>query len=166
MWEKAKITDVNNLTEIFWANISAAPEYISHGEMQMGIANASGQLAANGRQLWVQYIKKKITGEGGDAQHPSVVLVYKDNGEIKAFCVLEILQDGDKPFGIICDMLVKPALRGNGLGKMLLIKAKEWFKSMGIKDIYLESGIDNHAAHAFFKKQGFREVSHIFKLME
>ena len=40
----------------------------------------------------------------------------------------------------------------------------DWLRSCGVKDIYLESGKDNHAAHRFFEKRGFAHVSEIYKL--
>ncbi len=174
MFTQATLNDINELAELFWNNIEAAPEYISHGEIQMGVATAPGILAPDGIQVWKEYIRQKIEGEGvkmaesikaSDSRYPSVVFVHRDSGKIDAFCVLEITDDGNKPFGTICDMLVLPHLRGEGMGKKLLAQAKEWFAANGVTDIYLESGLNNHSAHEFFKKQGFREVSHIFKLM-
>ena len=44
MWCKADYTDVSELVEMFWENISSAPEYISHGEIQMGMAKGPGEL--------------------------------------------------------------------------------------------------------------------------
>ena len=36
---------------------------------------------------------------------------------------------------------------------------------IGIKDVYLESGLENHKAHEYFKSRGFVKVSEIYKLM-
>lgn len=166
MWTKATGNDIEELVEIFWSNIEAAPQYISHGEMQMGVATAPETLASNGKEVWRKYISQKIAEGNENVQLPSSVIVYRNNGKIAAFCVLAVLEDGCNPYGVICDMLVIPQMRGTGLGKELLVKAKEWFKEHGICDVYLESGLNNHSAHAFFRKYGFREVSHIFKLME
>ena len=71
---------------------------------------------------------------------------------------------GDAPFGMVCDVLVSPTCRGGGAGGALLKTAISWLRGRGIKDIYLESGKDNHAAHAFFEKRGFHHISEIFKL--
>lgn len=162
MWENASVKDINELTEIFWENLLGNQQYISHGEMQMGVAAEPGRLEADGKEKWRKYITGKL--DKVKAQLPSRILVYKDNGNILAFCVLEIEEDGDKPFGVICDMLVKKDLRGTGLGQEMFEKAVEWFQSLPVRDIYLESGADNHRAHAFFEQRGFRMVSHIFRL--
>lgn len=176
-WRSAGLKDVEALADLFWSNISAAPAYISHGEMQMGVAVEPGVLAENGKEQWVRYIIEKIEGQYLPKEKlPSAVLIcslpqeeedspqLRSCNSIDAFCVLEISEDGAAPFGIICDMLVSPRLRGRGLGGKLLDKAMEWFTLMGITDVYLESGVENHSAHGFFESKGFKTVSHIFKL--
>ena len=50
------------------------------------------------------------------------------------------------------------------LNKDAYSAAIDWLRSRGVKDIYLESGKDNHAAHRFFEKRGFAHVSEIYKL--
>ena len=52
------------------------------------------------------------------------------------------------------------------MGKEMINMCKEWFKSKNIKDIYLESGLDNHSAHKFFERNGFKPVSQIFKITQ
>lgn len=76
----------------------------------------------------------------------------------------DIEEDGDLPFGMVCDVLVREECRGKGVGDALLQSAIGWLRSRGIKDIYLESGKNNHAAHRFFEKRGFTHVSEIYKL--
>ena len=80
------------------------------------------------------------------------------------FVVADIEEDGDAPYGMVCDVLVKEDYRGHGTGDALLQTAIGWLRGQGVRDIYLESGKDNHAAHRFFEKRGFHHVSNIFKL--
>ncbi len=176
MWYKADYTDVSELVELFWENISSAPEYISHGEIQMGMAKGPGELEDPqiAKEVWTEYILDKIDRQNieWDADNfdpdnlPAAVMVYipDDDDKILAFSVLELSEDGAFPFGVICDMLVHPSKRGTGLGSQLLEKSKEWFASMGIDEIYLESGLNNHSAHEFFEKKGFKPISYVFKL--
>ena len=105
-----------------------------------------------------KYIKEKISGSD------AVVYVAMETGKIVGFCVADIEEDGADPFGMVCDVLVLPAGRGVGVGSSLLNKAIEWLKMRGIKDIYLESGKDNHSAHEYFEHRGFCHVSNIYKL--
>ena len=130
------------MTQLFWDTLSANPSYISHG----------------GPDKWQRYISGKITGKA------SRVYLYEEKNELKGFTVVEITEDGDKPFGIICDLLVEPGQRKKGIGKNLLSRSIEWLETQGISDFYLESGIQNHNAHAFFERLGFRMVSHVFRL--
>lgn len=76
----------------------------------------------------------------------------------------EITEDGAKPFGVICDVLVDESSRGAGTGSRLLETALEWLRGRGIGDVYLESGKNNTAAHEFFMHRGFVHVSDIFRL--
>ena len=133
-----------------------------HGEMQMGIAIGPGLLNANATENWEKYITDKI--QRMLSKQSANVLVYRTNSLIDAFCVLDVANDGDADFGIICDMLVKKEIRGNGMGKEMVNMSKIWFEKKKISDIYLESGLDNHTAHKFFQKNGFKPISQIFKL--
>lgn len=163
---EASLVDVEQLKNIFMGNLLTNPSYISHGEVQMGVGELKleegdlhGYIAPNGAEMWEKYIREKI--EGSDA----VVYVAEVNGTIAALCVADIEEDGADPFGMVCDVLVLPESRGGGIGSMLLDRAITWLRSMGIKDIYLESGKDNHAAHAYFEHKGFFHVSNIYKLV-
>lgn len=164
--EFAQLGDTDVLADIFWKHINAHPEYISHGEMQMGVGTASvsgdggidGVPAADGKEKWMRYITEKMVSD------EAVVYKAVSDGEISGFCVADIEEDGDEPFGMVCDVLVKENSRGGGIGEVLLNKAVKWLEDNGITSIYLESGKNNAAAHRFFEKRGFVHISDIFKL--
>ena len=158
--------DAECLKNMFFTNLGANPEYISHGEVQMGVGlmekDADGEIrgtvAPDGESMWMNYINEKISSDAA--------AVYKAvrDGEIIGFCVADIESDGADPFGMVCDVLVKSGCRGGGIGQNLLNTAIEWLRGQGIRDIYLESGKNNHSAHRFFEKRGFAHISEIFKL--
>jgi len=163
---EATLADAPTLANLFMGHISAHTEYISHGEIQMGVGEGvirNGVLEArpapDGREKWMKYIHEHM-------EDASFAQVWKavDGGSIVGFAVADIEEDGDAPFGMVCDVLVREDYRGHGAGEALLQTAIGWLRSRGIKDIYLESGKDNHAAHRFFQKRGFTHVSEIFKL--
>lgn len=162
MWIQADNSDIAILAEMFWENLLKNRNYISHGEIQMGVADSDGNPAADGKEKWIRYITGKMDRE--KAQLPAAIFVYKKENAIQAFCVLEVEADGDKPYGVICDLLVLESLRGQGIGKHMFERIMDWFRLQGIEEVYLESGVNNHAAHVFFDKMGFAKVSHIFKL--
>lgn len=151
------------LADIFMEHIDANREYISHGELQMGVCTVTdgeASPAPDGREMWLKYISSRI--EGDDAA------VYKAvaGDEIAGFCVADIEEDGAAPFGMVCDVLVKQGVRGGGIGGRLLELAVSWLRGKGITDIYLESGKNNHSAHGFFEKRGFVKMSEIFRLAD
>lgn len=160
----ATVSDKEALADLFYAHLSENVEYISHGEMQMGIGHLvfNGkeyvpQLDADTRHLWLTYIEEHMTAEG--------MAVYKaedSTGALLGFCVLETDSDGGAPFGVLCDILVNAAARGQGVGGRLFSAAEDWFKSRNLKDVYLESGKNNHNAHDFFIRRGFMKVSEVY----
>lgn len=160
----ATVSDKEALADLFYAHLSENVEYISHGEMQMGIGHLvfNGkeyvpQLDADTRHLWLTYIEEHMTAEG--------MAVYKAEdatGALLGFCVMETDSDGGAPFGVLCDILVNAEARGHGVGGRLFSAAEDWFKSRNLKDVYLESGKNNHNAHNFFIRRGFMKVSEVY----
>lgn len=160
----ATVSDKEALADLFYTHLSENVEYISHGEMQMGIGHLvfNGkeyvpQLDADTRHLWLTYIEEHMTAEG--------MAVYKaedSKGALLGFCVMETDSDGGAPFGVLCDILVNAEARGQGVGSRLFSAAEDWFKSRNLKDVYLESGKNNHNAHNFFIRRGFMKVSEVY----
>lgn len=160
----ATVSDKEALADLFYAHLSENVEYISHGEMQMGIGHLVfngkeyvSQLDADTRHLWLTYIEEHMTAEG--------MAVYKaedSTGALLGFCVMETDSDGGAPFGVLCDILVNAEARGQGVGSRLFSAAEDWFKSRNLKDVYLESGKNNHNAHNFFIRRGFMKVSEVY----
>lgn len=160
----AKLLDKDALADLFYTHLSENAEYVSHGEMQMGV----GRLVFNGneyvprldtdsRRLWLAYLEEHITSDG--------MAVYKAEdsaGNLLGFCVLETDSDGGAPFGVLCDILVNADARGQGVGGRLFSAAEDWFRQRGLKDVYLESGKNNHNAHGFFMRRGFVKVSEVY----
>lgn len=160
----ATVSDKEALADLFYAHLSENVEYISHGEMQMGIGHLvfNGKeyvphLDADTRHLWLTYIEEHMSAEG--------MAVYKaedSTGALLGFCVMETDSDGGAPFGVLCDILVNAEARGHGVGGRLFSAAEDWFKSRNLKDVYLESGKNNHNAHNFFIRRGFMKVSEVY----
>jgi GNAT superfamily N-acetyltransferase len=148
--------DADNLTSLFIGNLKEQPEYISHGEMQMNVGTSDGNVTPNASEIWKEYILGKIANPNAQ------VFVYEENGKIVGFTVIEIDDDGGKPFGVICDLFVLAQNRAKGLGSKLFDEGMSWLRGKGITDFYLESCIKNDAAHLFFEKRGFKLISHVY----
>lgn len=160
----ATVSDKEALADLFYAHLSGNVEYISHGEMQMGIGHLvfNGkeyvpQLDADTRHLWLTYIEEHMT-----AEEMAVYKAEDSTGALLGFCVMETDSDGGAPFGVLCDILVNVEARGQGVGSRLFSAAEDWFKSRNLKDVYLESGKNNHNAHNFFIRRGFMKVSEVY----
>lgn len=165
---KANISDAESLCGIFLRHISSNKEYISHGEIQMGVGTGRFEdgrfitdVAEDAYVNWMKYINGNIADEEGAAVYKAVA----EDGRIIGFCVSEIMEDGADPFGMVCDVLVIDECRGQGVGTALLETAVSWLREKGIRDIYLESGLHNHSAHEYFRRRGFCKISEIYKLM-
>ena len=165
--KEALAADAHMLADLFIGYIDAHREYISHGEIQMGVGEGrieEGILVAAPARLarakWMKYIDAHIA----DKDTSNVWKALDQDGGLAGFCVADIQEDGDEPFGMVCDVLVREECRGEGVGGRLLENAVAWLQAQGVKGIYLESGKNNHAAHRFFEKRGFCHVSEIYKL--
>ena len=164
---RAVVEDEQVLCEIFLKHINAHPEYISHGEIQMGVGEGyfdDGDFVTmpspRDKEYWMKYIHADMT-----ADDAAVFKAVLEDGRIIGFTVAEIHEDGAAPFGMVCDVLVDESKRCGGVGSALLSTALAWFKEKGVIDVYLESGLNNHAAHEYFMRRGFVKVSEIYKLV-
>lgn len=146
------------LCEFFSRIIENHKAYISHGELQMGVALDSNELAPDYKEMWLKYLDRQV------ADPANTLLLYLEDEDIIGFVLFGITDDGAFPYGVIFDLSVDPAYRGKRIGQQLLREATENFKAKGIRDCYLESGVNNHSAHRFFEHHGFKQVSDIFRL--
>ncbi len=161
------MADAERLQEAFIGHINAHPEYISHGEIQMGVGIAihtedgkfAGRPSPNAAEMWHKYITEHLVSDNA-----AVFVAEDDEKQLLGFSVIDIEEDGAKPFGMLCDLLVLSENRSQGIGTALMQRDFEWFRQKGINDIYLESGRDNYNAHVFFESRGFEHVSNIYKL--
>jgi ribosomal protein S18 acetylase RimI-like enzyme len=151
-------SDYPKVIDLFCTNIEEAKDYISHGEIQMGIALDRHTLAPDLRTTWKRYLTEQVS------EDPDGVIVCLNGDEIVGFVVAEINKDLGHSFGVICDMITRKDVRDSGIGSLLMKAALSFFAEKGIKQIFLESGIENQSAHTFFEKHGFECTSKVFML--
>ena len=111
--QSANTGDENILCDIFLSHINTHKEYISHGEIQMGVGEGEfldgvfmTRPAPDARENWLKYIHGNITENDRAAVYKAVV-----GEDIAGFCVAEIMEDGAEPFGMVCDVLVRESFR-------------------------------------------------------
>lgn len=157
MIRQARNSDKEQIINLFCENIKVQTSYISHGEIQMGLALNTELLSKNHIELWGAYLNSQMK------QFEETVLVHEENETINGFIIGEIANDRSNDFGVICDIVVDNSMRNKGIGALLLNSLLAIYKSKGIYDFYLESGIKNHEAHQFFENKGFSKVSVIYR---
>lgn len=94
------------------------------------------------------------------ADHRSVFLIAEDGTGVAGFAVgtvePEIPIYEIKEFGFIHDLWVEPRARRMGVGRMLAQTALERFKSMGVRQVRLDTALANEGARRLFAGCGFR----------
>lgn len=134
--------------------IGAAPEYISHGEIQTG-------LSEDGKS-WVEDLGDRYAIDFAELSDRDLLVARDADGEIVAILIVAFEQSQRRSFAVIEDMAVAPELRGSGVGKTLLEMAQTRIAVRDIDWVFLESGLNNEPAHRFFANAGFEMVSHVF----
>lgn len=148
--------DIDEVVGIFESILFSYRSYISHGEIQMGIAFNKKQLNPNRKSIWRKYILDCIE------TYSKGVFVASNQNRVVGFLITKIDQDNYKPYATINDICVLPDYREQGLGSKLLQNALVQIRADGIKKVFFESGIDNTYVHKRVKKFGFNAVSIIF----
>lgn len=136
----------------------AGHEYISHSELQTGRAEAAdcwdGDLLARVEAEARQAIA--AGREGGAGSHCALAL---DQERVVGLAFLRFATDDSPPFGVIEDLLIDGGWRGQGLGQRFMLWIEAQCRRQGCRRLFLESGIRNHRAHAFFERRGFARTS-------
>jgi GNAT superfamily N-acetyltransferase len=94
--------------------------------------------------------------------HDSCVFVAEDDGAVVGyvFAALEPMSwmELRGAGGIVHDVLVAEASRGKGIGTKLMEAAIGWLREHGAPQIVLMTASKNDAAHAMFRRLGFRDT--------
>lgn len=133
--------------------IGAAPEYISHGEIQTGLSDDG--------ESWVPGLAGLFASDFANRGDRDL-LVVRHGADVVGLLVVAFETGERRTFAVIEDMAVAPALRSQGLGSRILREAMDRIKARSVEWVFLESGLRNHEAHAFFEREGFTMTSHVF----
>lgn len=104
------------------------------------------------------YIKKRLESKD------SVIFVVKDKQEYVGFTQLypTFSSISMKRAWILNDLYVDAEARNQGIGEMLLHKAKDFAIETGAKSISLETAPDNYAAQKLYEKSGYKKDSQFY----
>lgn len=142
---------------LFIENVSS--DYISHGEVQsgraIGFSEWNPDLAGILHREFSMCFEE--SGNGGIFK----LAIMAVNKRPAGFAFVEIQHTSAQPYAILQDILVVKDFRGKHLGQQLLTWLEIKLQEMGIKLLFLESGINNLGAYSFFETTGFSVCSKI-----
>jgi GNAT superfamily N-acetyltransferase len=92
------------------------------------------------------------------------IFVAEDNGKAVGFAavfgrVKYPTPDDSYDYAFISDLVVREPYRGKGLGHMLLSRAEEYARELGISRLQLEVTYDNNKARKLYSSFGFENDS-------
>jgi GNAT superfamily N-acetyltransferase len=69
------------------------------------------------------------------------------------------------PEAVVQALVVDQAVRGSGVGKIVMAAAEAWVKDRGFVSVALASNVTRDEAHAFYEAIGFQRAatSHLFR---
>lgn len=136
--------------------------YISHGEMMSGRALDTHHWNPDLNVILTEQLLTDFNSDGSSKLN--ILIAENENSKIVGMMVFNVINSPFKKYAILEDMLLDQSVRGQSLGSKLLEKAIEESKNWNISFILLESGVNNHGAHQFFNRYGFKKVSESYIL--
>ncbi len=133
------------LVEFFVENVDT--DYISHGELIDGRADAPGE--------WSPKLREVLTEEFTQSNKRLAVMERGD--ATVAIALVEFA--GDDAF--LHDLVVAASERGRGTGRLVLEWVEGAARAAHCKRLFLESGTSNAGAHRFFERAGYAVVSQV-----
>jgi ribosomal protein S18 acetylase RimI-like enzyme len=92
-----------------------------------------------------------------------LILVAEEKSEIVGYCSAAIMKYPrvlkTREYGYIQDLAVGVDYRRMGVGKMLYVRVKNWFKQNKISRIELDVASGNEAAQKFWRKLKFKDFT-------
>jgi ribosomal protein S18 acetylase RimI-like enzyme len=139
----------------FFAEVIARdPSYVSHGEIQTGLSSDGVH--------WDDDLDAKFVEDLQDPGPDRSIAVAHRDGRIAGALIALWVTSERMSYMVIEDLAVDPAFRGSGLGAELVAFTAAEGVRRGMTWSFLESGLQNHGAHAFFERHGFTPVSKVF----
>jgi len=150
--------DPFDIAQFFIKN--APRDYISHGEIQDGRAKGVDTWSENLASILVRQFSLARDGQADESYSETrLALAFGGAGTLAGIGYIGINHDAPSPFAVIYDLLIQADMRCRGVGSGLLAWIEEKLRMRQIKFIFLESGVRNNRAHAFFGSSGFIPVS-------
>jgi GNAT superfamily N-acetyltransferase len=150
------------LANFFAGNVVAAPEYISHSELQGPRAVSPEAWRPQLSEILRREIEPRLaaTRERPPGNVGQPVAVAEREGELVAVSLVTFAGNAPVvPFAIVEDLIVDHSCRSDGIGKAVMQWIAAEARARHIRRLFLESGRSNERAHRFFAREGFRTCS-------
>ncbi len=94
------------------------------------------------------------------SSHPDhAILVAEEAGTVAGWIQVSLPRIFETPASAeIAGLIVDEGRRGRGIGRMLVAAAVEWARSEGCRAVRVRSNVIRERAHAFYAREGFREL--------
>lgn len=162
------MTQADGAPKLRWATTSELPEaadfmaavlalddrYISHGEIQTG-------LSLDGR-TWAVDLRTRMREDFADLGPDRRVVVAHIDGALVGVAVVLQPRDARARYLVTEDVAVSPEARSGGIGGRIMDFIEADARARGCEWAFLESGLDNDGAHAFFERRRYRPLSKVF----
>ncbi|ASK29413.1 hypothetical protein CEY12_04545 [Chryseobacterium sp. T16E-39] len=157
------LTDKSRIKELVDFFITHKTDsYISHSEIMYGRALDSENWNPDLRAVFTEQLMSDYDYD--NTSKLNILIAENEKGEIVGMLVFNVISSPFKKYAILEDMLLDQSIRGQSLGSKLLNEVIQESKTWNINFIVLESGGNNHGAHHFFNKYGFKKVSETYIL--
>lgn len=118
------------------------------------VAALSEQL---GYPLSSEQIFQNINAVRRSEDHDAFVAIY-DSHVVGWIGVAQAMMIESLPFCEINGLVIDKNLRGKGIGKLLVERAKQWAREKGNNTIRLRCNVKRTEAHEFYRHLGFKEA--------
>jgi GNAT superfamily N-acetyltransferase len=150
--------EARELAEFFVRHVRPDPNYISHSEIQHGRALDENRWAANLDEVVLAEFLAK-TPKDGHLLADGGLVAARHSSHLMAVAVVAFRAEGGAPYAILEDLVVDPSQRRKEIGKRVLEWIERQAVDRGMSRLFLESGLHNEEAHAFFRREGFSACS-------
>ena len=147
------------LAQFFALEVKLTPEYISHGEVQIGRAKDFDHWNY-GLDSCLELEFREILTQSADKDCAARIVVARVKNELGAVAVVRFIS-GKPKYAVLEDLVVKSTLRGQGVGRKVVLWVEAEAKTQEASHLFLESGAGNTEAHDFFLQLDFRRCSFV-----
>jgi len=120
-----------------------------------------------GEHAGCQRLMSEISTRAGFIPEATWLVLYlSPNGRDDEYCgTIQGIRDRFG-YGAIQNLGIVPGHRDQGLGTVLMLKALEGFRSVGLNRVHLEVTAENEGAIRLYRRLGFSTVKTVFKVAE